>query len=134
MDVDPPSTSQHNSVAQPPDVPKPGDQKQPRWKERGLKVLKSAHTRPIDHQEVLQTMEHGVVNDMDLWECVVHEAVRYAYSSMHDAVSCRIFLHFSFFWPVLCALPCGQNCLREWVRWDGTPVCAATECTLDVSK
>lgn len=78
MDVDPPTTSQENSAAQPSDASKSGDQKRARWKERGLKVLKSPHTRPMDHQEVLQTMDHGVVTDWDLWDCVVHEAVRYA--------------------------------------------------------
>jgi hypothetical protein len=78
MEVDPPSTSQENAGGQPGDAAANGSQKRPRWKERGLRVLTSAHTRPLDHQEVVQTMADGNVADWDAWECVVNEAVKCA--------------------------------------------------------
>ena len=78
MDEDPPSTSQENSAAQPGAQPANGKQARPKWKQRGLHVLKTAHTRPLDHQDVVQTMANGTVVDWDAWDSVVNEAVRCA--------------------------------------------------------
>ena len=78
MDEDPPSTSQENNAAQPGAQPANGKHARPKWKQRGLRVLKTAHTRPLDHQDVVQTMANGTVVDWDAWDSVVNEAVRCA--------------------------------------------------------
>jgi hypothetical protein len=78
MDVDPPSTSQENSGAQPQSNNNGKEQKLLRWRERGLQILKAPHVRPLEHQEVLQTIKGGAVVDWDLWEAIVDDAVRSA--------------------------------------------------------
>lgn len=67
MDVDPSAKENKAKDAQ-SDARVPPD-----YKKRGLRVLNSAHTRPLDHQEVLHTFTKGEVTDWDLWETVVDE-------------------------------------------------------------
>lgn len=74
MDVDEdPSQTQENGGSQ--KASEPGGSAAWPWRKRSLQILTSAHTRPVDHQEVRYTMQNGAVSDWDLWGAVIEEAV-----------------------------------------------------------
>jgi hypothetical protein len=54
-----------------------GDNRLPRWKKRGLCGLQAPHVRPLQNQEVLQTIKDGSVTDWDLWDAIIYEALVY---------------------------------------------------------
>jgi hypothetical protein len=111
MDVDPPSTSQETTTAQAQSTANGKDRRVPRWKERGLQVLKAPHVRPLEHQEVLQTIKDGAVVDWDHWEAVVDDAVRSAAASapFHIASNCK----FCALYGGTCSCKGGYKCSRR---------------------